>query len=230
MGGINHQPCRAYLPESTRLSRFVSLARLQFEQANVALEDVIILELEHQSGSVNPIKHHLQLSQDHIISVLGALKALKEKMDTLAYQDLSPLSVMDSEQVGSALTRAGFVEQSSWHKMISLMKKGTFYANVKEFESQMANLLKLTQHLLSAVCHLADFADDGTLHEILEGNREGNIKASFARLYTAWNQFHGDFLASSLVSTEVWYAENGFGSLLTKSADVVALAVTRPSV
>lgn len=214
MGGINHQPCNKFVAESTRLSRCVSLARINFEQGNVALEDVIILELEGKKGSVSPIKHHLQLSQDHILAAVGQLSALEAKMKELDYHDLSALHKLDEVEFGRKLVEAGLVEQGSWTKMSSMMKTSTFFANVAEFKTQFHSLLKLTSDLLTAVTQLTDSADDGQLHDVVEENWRGNIKVEFARLYTAWNRLHSDFLASSLVSTEVWYLENGFRSLL----------------
>ncbi len=213
MGGINHQPCKHYLRESTALSRCVSLARSQFEQANIALEDILLLELDKKQGSINPIRHHLQLSQDYLHSALVCLVALKTKMHDLNYQDLPPLHTIDTDQLGQHLATQGIVDDCSWNKMARLMKNSTFFANIKEFELQVHLLLKNTSMLLVSVDQLGDFADDGTMHNILEENRQGNIKIFFAKLYTAWNLFQADFLASSILSTEVWYAHNEYGSL-----------------
>jgi hypothetical protein len=221
MGGINHQPCRTYLAESTRLSRCVSSARSHFEQANIALEDVILLELDGKSGSAGPIKHHLQLSQDHLLSTLSCLGALKAKMEEMGYRDLPELRAVDLSELGNKLVSSGMAGKQSWDKMSGIMSSQTFYGNVREFETQASALLRLTQDLLSAVSDVTDFADDGKLNEVLEENRTGNFKRQFARLYASWNKFMSDFLASSLISTEIWYAHNGFGSLVGKQQVLV---------
>jgi len=217
MGGINHQPCKNYLRESTELSRSVSLARSQFEQANIALEDVIILELAENLGSVSPIKHHLQLSQDHLLSAFSWLKRLEAKMDKMGYRDLPPLQTINLTEVGDSLTSMRMVDERSWDKMTSIMVSQSFYGNVREFEIQISTILRLTQELFSAVTSVSDFADDGKLNELLEENKPGNFKQQFVRLYANWNEFMDDFLASSLISTEVWYAYNGFGSVIDSS-------------
>ncbi len=213
MGGINHQPCRGYLPESTRLSRCVSLARIHFEQANVALEDVLLLELDGKKGSVSPIRHELQLSQDFLSAAIVQLNALHDKMRKLSYVDLPELHSIDLSAIGEFLISKGMVDSESWQKMSTMMQTGTFYANVKEFRVLISQLLKMTTDMHSSISRLADYADDGVMHRVLEENEPENLKPVFARLYTAWNRFHSVFLASSLVSTEVWYAHNNLGSL-----------------
>lgn len=52
MGGKNHQPCSGYLALSTKLSRSLSLANAELELANVALEDLILAELDGNTGSL----------------------------------------------------------------------------------------------------------------------------------------------------------------------------------
>lgn len=222
MGGINHQPCRHYLRESTRLSRCVSSARSHFEQGNIALEDIILLELEGKRGSLNPMRHHLQLSQDFLQSARESLTALESRMWALDYKDLAALHVIDITSLGKDLSDGGLVDAVSWEKMSTLMKESTFFASVRHFHSMLSELSTLTDTLFASVASLGDFADEGTLNSVLEENRAGNIKAPFARLYTAWGLFQADFLASSLVSTEVWYAQNGFGTLaLAREAEKV---------
>lgn len=227
MGGINHQPCKGYLEESTELSRSISLARSQFEQGNIALEDVLILELAGKSGSADPIKHHLQLSQDHLLSALSWLKRLKAKMDRMNYRDLPALHTINLSELGDRLVSAGMVSRHSWNKMSDIMVSRTFYGNVKEFETQILSILRLTRDLLTAVSSVTDFAEDGRLNLLLEENRPGNFKPQFVKLYLRWNQFMGDFLASSLISTEVWYAHNGFGSI-TDDPQIVETSVAAP--
>jgi len=45
MGAKNHQPCNEYLPDSIKLSRSLSLARVEMEMANIHLEDLLLTEL-----------------------------------------------------------------------------------------------------------------------------------------------------------------------------------------
>lgn len=46
-----------------------------------------------------------------------------------------------------------------------------------------------------------------------QGEPAESFKPGFAVLYTAWTKFNALFLASSLLSTELWYAFTGKGSL-----------------
>ena len=51
---------------------------------------------------------------------------------------------------------------------------------------------------------------------------EAKAKAEFAKLYTKWNDFRARFLASSIISTELWYAHTGKGSLAPTAAQLRA--------
>jgi hypothetical protein len=215
MGGINHQPCKNYLGESTRLSRFISLARANFEFANVALEDIILAEMSGQKASTGPMRHQLQLCQDHLLGAVHITNELEGKMHALNYVDLPPLHEIDLIAVGRTLVAKGMVNPAAWTRMSGLMKERTFYGNLALIRDHLGILLKLTQDLLSGVVQLGDHADDGNLQLVVDENRAGNIKEPFARLYVTWGDFHEMFLASSLVSTEVWYAHMSFGSLTT---------------
>ncbi|MFN3692742.1 MAG: hypothetical protein ACK4SL_01415 [Candidatus Paceibacteria bacterium] len=55
MGGKNHQPRGRYLQNSTLMSRSMSLAQIGLELANVALEDLILAELDGKIGDIVPI-------------------------------------------------------------------------------------------------------------------------------------------------------------------------------
>jgi hypothetical protein len=73
------------------------------------------------------------------------------------------------------------------------------------------------------VSALEGIARKGEVTRTLEENRPGNIKEAFANLYCAWAKFNQDFLASSLLSTELWYAFNGYGSLAGRDMQLMAV-------
>ncbi len=91
------------------------------------------------------------------------------------------------------------------------------------FDHSVWTLEVNTQSLITKISALNDAAQKGEVNLVLEENRPGNIKESFACLYTAWAKFQQDFLASSLLSTELWYAFNGYGSLVGREAQLKAV-------
>ncbi len=64
MGGKNHQPCRSWLPESTKMSRALSELTAQIEFANLALEDAIITEDEGEGKSLSTVIERFSLSEE----------------------------------------------------------------------------------------------------------------------------------------------------------------------
>ena len=220
MGGQNHQPCSKYLENSTRLSRSLSLAHAQLEIANVALEDVLLRELSKQIGSIAPIKKSLEDSEQSLKESLLVLDSLKKQMEANHYMDLPPLHTLDLISIGEKLAERKVVDGGSWKKMTQIIKRGTFYAAIQHFKGRIVGLHNLTQKLANECFGLARHAESGEVNIVLEQNHDNNIKNTFGQLYTAWSSFHQEFLASSLISTEIWYHYSEYGSLLDQKTVV----------
>jgi len=76
-------------------------------------------------------------------------------------------------------------------------------------------LMLETRGLRMAIVDTTAAANVGKLNLVLEENRSGNFKQEFARLYCAWAKFQQLFLASSMLSTDLWYRNCGVSSLLS---------------
>lgn len=212
MGGQNHQPCSAYLVNSTRLSRSVSQARIHLELANVELENLLLQEISVQKtdrGSLEELFDQLTLSQQEAVEAIAFVCALRQQMQNLLYEDLPPLQQMSLSELGNQLSERGLVSKDSWKKMSQLMLECSFYAVLDYFQEELNILNTLTQSLMDAIPQDCE----GHIAPIVEQNQEGNFKVQFATLYQRWHNFQQDFLASSMLSTEIWYAHNQYGSL-----------------
>lgn len=217
MGGINHQPCNQYLRWSTKLSRAISLARAELDLANVALEDVIVAELEDRRESRDDLMEHLKSSLASLRGAGQMINDLRREMKENGYKDLPTLRTLDLSEVGEQLVQNGLVERPAWDEMAETMKTGTFFANLDLFEAKVEDLYRKTTNLVMSFGR----TQNRSLSEVAEENQSSNFKIAFARLYTDWSKFHARFLASSLLSTEVWYAYMGYGSLVsTKKVSV----------
>lgn len=214
MGGMNHQPCKSFLKPSTLLSKHVSMANLQLLQANVFLEDILLAEMASGKKSLTPVVSTLKGSIKSLADASIILVSLKELMDARNYQDLPPLHTLNLKGIGSELADHGAINLGAWNKMRAMMKDGTFYTNVSYFSDMFQKLTMETYMLAEKFSALKHRAETGSLTAVLEENEPGNIKLAFAKLLTSWTTFMQEFLASSLVSTEVWYANCGFGSIL----------------
>lgn len=219
MGGINHQPCNAHsthtLRHSTRMSRAVSCAHVSLETANVALEDLILDELDGQrNGSLGEIDSNLMFSSAYLRDFLQHTQDLRVELDRINYHDLPTFQAINLQRRGAEMAEAGLVDEESFGIIVDRMRRGSFRSVLDLFDEKVFELITLTESLLQKIGSNADAAEEGQLNLVLEQNRAGNFKVEFACLYTRWSNFHRLFQASSMLSTELWYAFTQCGSLL----------------
>ncbi len=215
MGGMNHQPCGRYLANSTRVSRFMSVAKSNLELANVALEDLILAELDGQIGDSAPIIGFLDLSKDNLESMTMAMHDLAQQMLDEGYADLPPMKTIDLTMFGREMRAAGLHRsESSWIVIAAMMQNSGFAPTLRHHVESTKHLVDLTDALKGRIVNAGEAVQCGQLSLALEENRAENFKPEFARLYTSWANFQQEFLASSMISTEVWYHFNQNGSLI----------------
>lgn len=209
---MNHQPCRAYLQNSTHMSLALSEARIAFETSNIHLENLILAELADDTGSVKPIVASLQDSIGKLGGFIDRIGLLRNQMRRQNYRDLPSLEKMDIHSLGIQLQKRQLVSTDAWEKIQSLMTgHDSFYKVLNHFETVAKQLIVDTEALLNKFIALEKCAESGEVNFVLEENRDGNIKIEFATLYNRWSVFQQEFLASSLLSTQLWYAHTGVG-------------------
>jgi len=216
MGGINHQPCRTYFDLSTKLSRAISVGRMRLEEANICLEDLILGELRSDLRGhrrAQEIVVELMGSEGGAREALNQIRELKNRMRERDYADLPTLQTLNLIATGAKFAREGLVDSRAWQRIERLMEKGGFDEALDYFAGNLLSLMRYTQILRNKVARLKPQVQQQEVSAVLEENLAGNFRADFARLYHAWNRFQEDFLASALMSTELWYALNKSGSL-----------------
>lgn len=218
MGGKNHQPCSSYLENSTKMSRSLSSARAELEGANIALEDLLLAELSGQRGSVRPITAKLDSSEGVLNEALSHCHALRRQMADNDFVDLPTLKKTNLHEVGDDFTGKGMVDSGAWARACAIMSATGFVGMLTHFEAEIAKLRELTALLNEQTLALHGAANAGQTCSVLEENRSGNIKIAFAQLYATWNTFDQVFLASSMLSTELWYRHTGKKSLCENAA------------
>jgi hypothetical protein len=230
MGGKNHQPCKSYLLNSTRLSKHLSLAYAHLELGNAALEDILIGELspDHDSAAAMTCYDRLNAEMSASITELGrvqlSLADLRQQMDDTGFVDLPTLQRIDLTAIGAALAFQGMVSPSAWKSVQERMTSRGFYEMIRYFDNDITELLGLTRKLWQDKFrdHLKHPVAEGKLTDIVEENAPGSFKREFAAVYTKWIEFSAVFLASSLMSTELWYAFTGKGSLVPSAQQLHA--------
>lgn len=214
MGGKNHQPCRNYLPNSTELSRATSLALAKLELANVALEDIILGELGGVAGTVAPVVEHLSASRAALTTARAVAGRLRGQMEDENFRDLPSLRQTNLDDLGCRLARGNIVDPDAWSRISGLMANGGFFSILTHFESSIDELAEKTDRLVDHFSSITDVVARGELTSLVEDNESRNFKVPFADLYNTWSNFQREFVASSMLSTELWYIHSGCGSLI----------------
>ncbi|ESX62656.1 hypothetical protein X760_05905 [Mesorhizobium sp. LSHC422A00] len=166
----------------------------------------------------------LAQSEAHILNAIERCNLLKVQMDDEGYVDLPPYRSMDMLGLGRAMARQRMVQEDAWMDVLEWRRHDGFYGVLKNIRGALVDLAARTRQLHAGMIKLAAMNPLGKIEETLENNREGNIKREFAELYSTWNWFCARFSASSLLSTEVWYAFNNNGSLLNDPAALAKIA------
>lgn len=223
MGGQNHQPCNRpqtnYLRFSTKMSRDLSMARTHMETANVHLEDVLLGELGYGGGgSLSEVLEHLAKSGMSLAVMQDTIRLLRKDMAENAFDDLPTLYSANLEGIGIEFSSAGLVEDEAWNSVVDIMREHGFYGMLDFFEQEASSLQLKTVELNSAIRSANFAARAGQLNLVLEQNQPANFKVQFAQLYSAWHRFQQIFLASSMLSTELWYRYCDAGSLLEQAS------------
>lgn len=223
MGGKNHQPCGGYIRQSTIASRFHSLVGIAIESVNINLEDAIIADMnrEHDQSNAyidNTIKN-LEATLEQLDGLRDAIIDLMDEMDVNGYQDLPPIHSLDWDAIGRDFADRKMVAGDAWNHVGFILGSGGFKALFTAYAQDVANIKQSVTELL----RLFENRPNENITIILEENRDGNMRPMFAQVYQSWNAFSQRFLASSLISSEIWYAFNGYGSM-TQSG-VISVAV-----
>jgi len=212
MGGKNHQPHRSYLLNSTGMSRAMNLAFAHVELADGALEDVISTELNGIKGNSKPIISQLKMSLSHLKDTAESLSGLCQQMLHESFHVLPSLEKTNLANLGRFAEDKGIHPSSSdWAIAAETMHKQGFWGMISIFEKKIEEIDIMTQALIGKVSKCSQPTDSSGM---LEENSNLDFKWEFAKLNTAWTSFQQVFLASSLISTELWCRSNGFGSLL----------------
>ncbi len=220
MGGKNHQPCRTHLLPATQLSRFLSLGLAQLELGNVALEDLLICELKGGQGNVDRIVSLMEQSRKALLSARSACNELRGSMSKQRYVDLPTLRTTDLPMLGERLRSQNMVDSGAWDWVSTVMLDSGFAGILDWFCSEIEEIERKTGRLQDAISALSSSAERREVVSVIEENRPGNIKVAFADLYTTWSNFNARFLASSMLSTSLWYSFSEYPTLVQEPAAI----------
>lgn len=220
MGGQNHQPCNRYLIESTELSKSLSLGRIGFESANVAVENLLLAELHgnpFEETQLDEVGRSLHSSIEALNQMQRWLDAIGAKLNDVEGWEPPTVGDCDWASMGDALATIEAVDAKAWSGMADIRVAEGFPGVIRHFSQRIALLCRTSGDLIEQFEALDGDIRCGSFEKAVEGNAAGDFKILFARLYNGWAQFQQDFLASALLSTESWYRWTNCGSLVELS-------------
>ena len=220
MGGCNHQPCSKIAENSTRLSRHVSSATANIQLANVRLEDMLLVELDLELTDLGSITV--------MLSFLNSAKADFIKAQASATQMLGTLRSSNFIDCKDEKELDMIIESLCIKSMLNpyyakMVKKdrcvGGFLTCLEKIHRQIKETGRLVSKLIFVFERLqkALQSSDEKVFSHLEFNSPLNIKPAFAQLYAMLGDLNGYFLASAIISTELFYEVAGLGALGTYS-------------
>ncbi len=212
---MNHQPCRESAIASTQMSRHLSSATSHIHLANIRLEDLIVDELELgivQPHAVEPLIGHLREAAADFSKASSVARTMDEALrvsnfiDCKDPQKLATIAKRLADQRMLDPHHAGAVELDR--------SKGGFLACLARIQEGFGQCEMLTRQLCDAFHTLQSrMQAEEKAFDHLEFNTPESIKPAFAMLFAAVGALNGYFLASAIVSTEIFYAVAGLGRL-----------------
>lgn len=227
MGGINHQPCRNYLAQSTVLSALVCASRLRLEDANIHLEKALLSELEQHRGNPGEFTSALTALDGSIKGAddtITALGKLEQDMRDTNYQPWPAFARFNTADklmgLGKDLAVKGLIDLVAFEAIALPQLDGGFYATIALLRIELQQVRQRMVELRSAMGDSVMLAEQGMLADELETNGELSFRGKFMMVYQAWNRLYSMFLASAVLSTELWFLSSGAGSLLDDKKDL----------
>lgn len=211
---MNHQPCNRFLGRSTQMSRALSVLGISLEQTNVELEDALLSEMRGNKPSLVKMLASCQVMKKNSLAFLSSVDMLRKQMDELYYEDLPAVNSKALEISLANLIEAGLAEKSEIDQILKTMRTGSFYSVLDLFvqHAEFVDICISELQNQTKLCY--GFSKKTGLEKQLEENLEGNLRVTFAKLYTSWHKLHRLFLASSMVSTDAYYLSIGVETLV----------------
>ena len=217
MGGVNHQPCRKYIPESTMLSKIQSDILAEFETANSLLEDALLTEInggesEQEKYYMEQATEHLIISKKRLERAINCIGHILVKMDRLDFQDNNELNQI-AELENSLLPQQIIPKKSSaWKEAVATITQDGFRGIFYQFRSSLEEIKEDLKTLIEIFYDCQKYAKEGNLLMAIESN-ELPVRQNFVKVYLAYLDFSAIFTCSSIVSTELHLKTNGYPSL-----------------
>lgn len=227
MGGVNHQPCRYYLPQSTQLSQRLSDLVAACHVGNSQIEEIIIGELTNDRGrtarGMTAAIGQFTTCETTLDVLLTDLDALFTRMDELEFQDSPSAKQIDLDLLERSFVEQGMIPPNSaaWRAVVSAYRKGGFRVVFAMFRERFSAVQPAVNEVKSVLTRGAPFAAEAKFN--VEVERNGlPLRQSYNCLLTAVGVALEEFRCSSLLSTELHLMDMGHSTFVTEAHEFAA--------
>ena len=227
MGGINHQPTKKFFEFSTMLSQYFSGSIEKLMRANYELEHALLAELYGAPAArvaflVSRAKLEVSDSAQFVVNAIEAIDLLAKRMVELQYADTSRSTVADYEQLGYELAQQGLIpsDKQIWGTISQVRQTESFFGICRLFRERFQNLIASIRELNAMFDDAQKHAEDGRLIPAIDENQIP-FRQSFFQVLTKMVETLTMFIHSAAMSTEMYYREEGYGSLLSEREEAI---------
>lgn len=227
MGGINHQPTKKQFEYSTMLSQYISDAIAKVMLANYELEHALLAEIgcaqtSHVAFLVERAKTEMGRSGQVVTYAIDAVDLLLKKMTEMGYTDPSRSTVTDYGQLERDLVQQSLIPSNTpiWDEISRTRQTEAFFGVCGLFKERFVDLITAIRDVEEMLEQAISYAKEGKLVSAIDENQIP-FRQSFFRLLTKMIETITMFAQSAAMSTEMYYRQEGYGTLLAQQNEPV---------
>lgn len=143
-------------------------------------------------------------------------------MVELQYADTSRSTVADYKQLGYELAQQGLIpsDKQIWGTISQVRQTESFFGICRLFRERFQNLIASIRELNAMFDDAQKHAEDGRLIPAIDENQIP-FRQSFFQVLTKMVETLTMFIHSAAMSTEMYYREEGYGSLLSEREEAI---------
>ena len=151
---------------------------------------------------------------------MDAVDLLLKKMTEIGYTDPSRSTVTDYRQLESELTQQGLIPLNTpiWDEISRTRQTEAFFGVCRLFRERLEGLITATKEVERIFEQAISYAREGRLVAAIDENQIP-FRQSFFRLLTKMIETITMFAQSAAMSTEMYYRQEGYGTLLAQQSE-----------
>ncbi len=211
MGGINHQPCSNFLPDSTEVSKALSQLQIAFWQSNLEFENAILANLHGHNATVAPSIQHIETALKCADDADNALGELITKLALLDFQEL-PETTRVLEIISDELREEAAITFSA--EMTDNLNKILMTNGFRDlFKHYQARLRSIRANLDLVRIDFETLAQSSRLVQDCEENST-DIRINFTRTTMLLNNLVTEWSYSAIASATMWNLNQGHQTMI----------------